>query len=719
MKIIAIKLLQPSINEIQDESRYHNIVKGLNSFKPYYLYSNYELTNDIYLVKTKGEIPPFIDNFKNPLKKNFGLSINVCAIVGKNGSGKSTIIELIIRLINNFACSIIGDNIIFNSAHPLHFVPDIFAELYYEKDGIYYKIKQQGNKISFYEMGEEVEIYSNTHNGNEWEEYKISPILKESELRYLFYTIVINYSHYSYNLYDFEPEWSSAELMKNKLGLSNNELAKRRKAGKPEIDDVERCWLTGIFHKNDGYQTPIVLNPYRYDGNINIKSESDLENDRLLSLILTLDNNNQSIFTEIIENKIIHSLDINYNPDHKITSNIFKTEKLKYFYNLIKRPNINFIEIYDEIILYWSKQYKIDFSKNFHVNADESHEYALNYLVYKTLRITSQYKEYSFFYSDLINNKRKLSLLIRDLIMRIDEDKSHITLKIRQTINFLICNHFHCVEKKTIEEVAISLKYSLDEGLSKNIGKLQQKSSKTLNSTAIDGSAFANFKPTMIDMLPPPFFKVEMNLIEKNKLDEKTFKFSTLSSGEKQMTYTIGSLLYHLKNVDSVKDRGETDDLYYKHINVILEEIELYYHPEMQRKLLSYILESIQKLEIKTLSLQIILITHSPFVLSDIPCNNVLYLKDGKSFNEERTESFGANIFELLRDNFYLNDGPIGVHSYNTLKEMFKLLNKKRINNSDFTSVKNMTQYIGEPFLKQELKRLIYLKENENDSISN
>ncbi|NHQ67759.1 hypothetical protein HAV29_14040 [Elizabethkingia miricola] len=65
-----------------------------------------------------------------------------------------------------------------------------------------------------------------------------------------FYTIVINYSHYGFN--------------------------------SKEVGE----WLDGIFHKNDGYQLPIVVNPYRNEGNIDINSEKELAASRFLVNIL-------------------------------------------------------------------------------------------------------------------------------------------------------------------------------------------------------------------------------------------------------------------------------------------------------------------------------------------------------------------------------------------------------------------------------------------------
>lgn len=717
MKIIALKLLQASPENIIDISRFKNIVKGLKTDEPYYLYKNYELSADNQLIKLKENNLPFIDNFDNPLQKGNKLPINVCAIVGKNGSGKSSIIELIIRIINNFASSIIGDLPIFNSAHPLHFIPDIFAEIYYEINGSFYKISQYGNNIYMYKSGQDSYVYENRHDGYQWCHYKTTPILKESELNQLFYSVVVNYSHYSYNLYDFRPEWSSTELMKNKLNLPKEEVQKRKEKGQPEIFDIEKCWLTGIFHKNDGYQTPIVLNPYRYDGNINIADEGELEKDRLLSLILSLDYNQQNILTEIIEKKTVQSIDIVENLGHiTIEGEKYKTKKLEGFYQQITNAGVDFTEVYNEIICQWSKLYGIDFSLNLHNDVHEDlNELALNYLVYKTLRITWQYNNYAFFYSDMIHKGRSLPSLINDLVKAINEDRSHITLKIRQTICHLLCHHLIPGYKQSILHIGQRIEQALKSILKQNIPFFQQqtikKSTDTLKLNASDRGGCVNFNPTVIDMLPPPFFKIEMNLIDTKT--KEIFTFNTLSSGEKQMIYTIGTILYHLKNVDSVRERHESDDVYYEHINIILEEIELYYHPEMQRKLISYILNSIKKLNLNTKSIQIILVTHSPFVLSDIPGNNVLYLDKGKPCNTHNRESFGANIFELLKDCFYLENGPVGAHSYQIMTEMFRKINTKRLSKKDFEAIKQMVPHIGEPFLQNELIKLIKTKEIE------
>ena len=101
------------------------------------------------------------------------------------------------------------------------------AELYYEKDNVIYKITISNDSFS-------------------WTDERGNIMGKNSEdLQSLFYTIVINYSHYAYNSQEYQ-----------------SEIMGRYK---------KKFWIEALFHKNDGYRTPIVLNPFRERGNIDIK----------------------------------------------------------------------------------------------------------------------------------------------------------------------------------------------------------------------------------------------------------------------------------------------------------------------------------------------------------------------------------------------------------------------------------------------------------------
>ena len=60
--------------------------------------------------------------------------------------------------------------------------------------------------------------------------------------------------------------------------------------------------------------------------------------------------------------------------------------------------------------------------------------------------------------------------------------------------------------------------------------------------------------------------------------------------------------------------------------------------------------------------MQIIFGSHSPMLLSDIPKDNVVFLGDKEKVVEMRSiyNTFGANIFDLIRLPFFLKQGPVG-----------------------------------------------------------
>ena len=99
-------------------------------------------------------------------------------------------------------------------------------------------------------------------------------------------------------------------------------------------------------------------------------------------------------------------------------------------------------------------------------------------------------------------------------------------------------------------------------------------------------------------------------------------------------------------------------------------------------------------------SIHIILLTHSPFILSDIPSQNVLKLQNGKPVSNDGINSFGANIYDLLNDDFFLKDGFIGDYASKLISE---ILSKENIEQDDL----DVINLIGDPFLKGVIKKKI------------
>jgi hypothetical protein len=156
--------------------------------------------------------------------------------------------------------------------------------------------------------------------------------------------------------------------------------------------------------------------------------------------------------------------------------------------------------------------------------------------------------------------------------------------------------------------------------------------------------------------------------------------------------------LYHIRNLDSII--GNNRRVKYNHINIILDEIELYFHPEHQRQFVNNIIRYIENMQFKISSVNILMATHSPFILSDIPKNNVLFLDNGRPVAERMQEdTFGANIHTLLQNGFFLNGVPIGDFAKNKINEIFNRLHKGECTDELFNEI----LLVGEPFIKSQL----------------
>jgi hypothetical protein len=100
--------------------------------------------------------------------------------------------------------------------------------------------------------------------------------------------------------------------------------------------------------------------------------------------------------------------------------------------------------------------------------------------------------------------------------------------------------------------------------------------------------------------------------------------------------------------------------------------------------------------------------------LSDIPKENVIFLKrNGKTGNAEiadlgREKTFGANIYSLLSDSFFMENGTIGEFAKEKIEWVIEILDNKDddLNEEVITKVNYIINAIGEPLIKMQLESM-------------
>lgn len=158
-------------------------------------------------------------------------------------------------------------------------------------------------------------------------------------------------------------------------------------------------------------------------------------------------------------------------------------------------------------------------------------------------------------------------------------------------------------------------------------------------------------------------------------------------------------------------------------MNLIFDEAELYYHPEYQKNFISNLLGILDRSNLKEIeSINITIVTHSPFMLSDIPSSNILMLPQNKEINTI-SETLGANFYDLLKNQFFM-ESSIGAVVEKHLVSILNTFYETDINN-ELIEIYNQNKKfldlffknLGDSYLKSLVSDVLNKMNNKSKSI--
>ena len=199
----------------------------------------------------------------------------------------------------------------------------------------------------------------------------------------------------------------------------------------------------------------------------------------------------------------------------------------------------------------------------------------------------------------------------------------------------------------------------------------------------------------------------EINFSPYSKLILFDFKLSSLSSGEIQYIKSFSNIYKSIKNM-------KTNN--YKSCVILLDEPDMNFHPEWSRKFINTLDELLGNF-IDRFSFQVIITSHSPFMVSDIPKELITCIHINQEPNSNKIirtvtqADFGlmSNVYDLLKESFFMKK-PIGELANIFFEHLKRDINEISIIDSDsnqhiqkIESIIKRIELVDDPLVKKAI----------------
>ncbi len=187
-----------------------------------------------------------------------------------------------------------------------------------------------------------------------------------------------------------------------------------------------------------------------------------------------------------------------------------------------------------------------------------------------------------------------------------------------------------------------------------------------------------------------------------------------VSSGEQHFLNLFSVLYSHAENIRAGVDIDVHSHNSLGHIKndilLLLDEGDNAFHPQWKKEYVKN-LRTYLPIIFEGFNLQIIITSHDPLTLSDIPKNSIVFLEKGAFgtvIGDSATKhTFGANLSDLLKDSFFLNDGQIGDFVADKIDETIQEIRNGDIKPERRRTLERVIKTIDEPIIKFKLAEML------------
>ncbi len=213
---------------------------------------------------------------------------------------------------------------------------------------------------------------------------------------------------------------------------------------------------------------------------------------------------------------------------------------------------------------------------------------------------------------------------------------------------------------------------------------------------------------------------LESQLLRNDYLNNRrVFQYTMiphLSAGQHSLLCFFSRIYFAIRHFQTLNEGTEA-------VIILIDEADVFFHPAWKRRMVQWLVNFFN-MEFNRLTVQILVSSHSPFLLSDMTSNEVILMqRDGDRaviLPKDKYRIFAGNIHELLADTFFLEEGTVGEFAVGILEKLVselsihsKTKNSKGMINSEVNNSASdkdasaaLIDCVADPIIRERLKDL-------------